>query len=76
MADKRDYKVGIPTLETNIADHGTGFAMEWKVPYTVTDGPARGTRGHVSVATEDYDAGTVHRAISTAVMAHQEVMRA
>jgi hypothetical protein len=42
MPGNNDYKVGVPDMETEIASHGTGFATVWKVPYTVTDGPAKG----------------------------------
>jgi len=70
----KDYKVGNPTLETNISEAGTGFVKSWKVPYTVTDGPAKGTTGHVMIGTEDYNADNVHAAIGTAVNVHQQVM--
>lgn len=69
-----DYRVGNPTLETEISDTGTGFSKSWKVPYTVTDGPASGTHGHVMVPAENYSADNVHAAIQTAVKTHHEVM--
>lgn len=72
----KDYKVGNPTLETNISDIGTGFTKSWKVPYQITDGPAKGTVGHVSIPADQYDADTVHSAISQAVKVHHEVMGA
>lgn len=69
-----NYTVGKPTIETNISDEGTGFTKSWKVPYTVTDGPATGVKGHVMVPTESYNADNVHTAIQAAVKTHTEVM--
>jgi hypothetical protein len=69
-----DYKVGNPTMETNISEQGTGFVTSWKVPYKVTSGPASGTQGHVLVPTDQYNAETVHSAIRQAVDVHHQVM--
>jgi hypothetical protein len=76
MPGNNDYKVGVPDMETEIATHGTGFATVWKVPYTVTDGPAKGTKGHVSIPTDEYEPNAVHGAIQKAVAVHQQVMGA
>jgi hypothetical protein len=70
----KDYEVGNPRLDTEISDTGTGFAKVWEVPYTVTDGPAAGTRGHVRIPTANYTADNVHSAIRSAVDTHHEVM--
>ena len=70
----KDYSVGRPSLETEISDDGMGFSKLWKVPYTVTSGPATGVKGHVMVPVEQYNANNVHMAIATAVNFHQDVM--
>lgn len=69
-----DYKVGNPSMQTDISEHGTGFVTSWKVPYTVTDGAAKGTTGHVLVPADQYNAATVHGAIRKAVDTHHSVM--
>jgi hypothetical protein len=69
-----DYSVGNPSMETNISDDGSGFVTSWKVPYKVTDGAAKGTKGHVLVPADQYNAATVHGAIRKAVDAHHSVM--
>jgi hypothetical protein len=69
-----DYKVGNPTMETNISENGQGFVTSWKVPYKVTAGPAEGTAGHVLVPADKYNAETVHGAIRAAVDMHHAVM--
>ena len=70
----KDYTVGNPRLDTEISDTGTGFTKVWEVPYTVTDGPASGTKGNVRIPAAMYNADNVHSAIRTAVDAHHEVM--
>lgn len=70
----KDYSVGNPTLDTEISDSGTGFHKVWEVPYTVTDGAASGTKGHVRIPADSYDADTVHSAIRQAVDTHHAVM--
>jgi hypothetical protein len=74
MAGNGDYQLHNPTLDTQLSDTGTGFDKIWKVPYTVTSGPAMGTRGHVTVPAEQYDADTVHGLVQQAVATHQDVM--
>jgi hypothetical protein len=69
-----DYRVGIPSIETVISDVGTGFATQYKVPYTITDGPAKGLKSHIMVPAESYNADNVHDGIVSAVAVHQEVM--
>jgi hypothetical protein len=70
----KDYVVGNPRLDTEISDTGTGFSKVWEVPYTVTDGPASGTRGVVRVPASAYTAENVHALIAQAVQVHHEVM--
>lgn len=69
-----DYKVKNPTMETAINDAGTGFVTNWKIPYVITDGAAKGTQGHVLVPAEEYNAENVHRYIAQAVAVHHSVM--
>lgn len=69
-----DYIVGNPVLETEISEAGTGFSKVWRVPYKITDGPAKGTAAHVMIPAENYNAENVHAAIGSAVRTHHEVM--
>jgi len=69
-----DYQVGNPQLQTEISDSGTGFTKAWEVPYTVTSGPAQGTKGAVRVPADQYSADAVHTLIRQAVDVHHEVM--
>jgi hypothetical protein len=70
----KDYEVGNPRLDTEISDTGTGFTKVWEVPYTVTQGPAAGTRGSIRVPANQYSAENVHAAIAQAVQVHHDVM--
>jgi hypothetical protein len=69
-----DYKVMNPTMETAINEAGTGFVTNWKIPYVITDGPAKGTRGHVLIPSDQYNADNAHQAIAGAVAMHHAVM--
>jgi hypothetical protein len=70
----QDYSVQAPRLDTEISETGTGFTKVWEVPYTVTAGPAKGTRGSIRVPASEYNADNVHAAIAQAVQVHHEVM--
>jgi hypothetical protein len=46
---------------------GNGFQNVWEVTYKVTDGPAKGTVGTVSIPEEDHNATYVQQAIADKV---------
>jgi hypothetical protein len=69
-----DYTVGNPRLDTEISDTGTGFIKVWEVPYTITKGPAQGTKGVVRIPADEYSADSVHATIGQAVGIHQQVL--
>lgn len=65
MADK--WIVTSQNLDQVLSDTGTGFEKVWQVNYKVTEGPAKGTRGHVVIPVAEYSADTVFKTISAAV---------
>lgn len=65
MADK--YKITSQQQEEEINPSGLGFVQVWRVAYVVTSGPAKGTRGSVTLPAEDHNAQQVDQAISAKV---------
>lgn len=59
--------------ETQLSDNSDSFRPVFKVGYEVTDGPAKGTRGHVVIPASDYDSEVVNGAIQRIVEQHQRI---
>lgn len=59
----QDYRVLGQKPEMNINPAGTGFTNDWAITYQVTDGPAKGTVGTVTVPQSDHNADYVDAAI-------------
>ena len=53
--------------DININPIGSGFMPVWEVSYKVTDGPARGTTGMITVPEEDHNAEYVNREITNKI---------
>lgn len=58
---------------TEINPSGTGFEEVWNVSYQVTDGPAKGTIGTISVPEEDHNAAYLKSAIDEKVASLNEI---
>ena len=58
---------------TEISPSGTGFQEVWNITYQVTDGPAKGTIGSLSVPEEDHNAAFIASAINDKVAALNEI---
>lgn len=59
----REFRVLNSRQVMNINPAGTGFNHDWEVMYEVTDGPAKGSVGTVTVPASDYNADYVDGAI-------------
>ena len=71
MADQ--WKVTGIRQETQLSENSDSFRPVQKVSYEVTDGPAKGTRGHVIIPQEDYRAEIVQPTIQAMVDNHQRI---
>lgn len=68
-----NYTILSQNQNTEINPSGTGFMNVWNVTYKVTDGPARGTQGTVTVPEEDHNADYVGSAIEAKIAALADV---
>jgi len=65
MADM--WRVLSQNLQTELSPTGQGFTPVWQVRYEVTQGPAKGTTGQVSIPASQYNADEVKKSIDAAV---------
>jgi len=49
--------------ETTLAPNGSGLITHWLVPYTIDDGPAKGTTHTISVDPRDFSEAHVRQMI-------------
>lgn len=50
--------------DTTLGEGGTGLVTEWVVPFTIDDGPAKGTTHEIRVAPRDFTPAAVKQAIT------------
>lgn len=53
--------------ETTLGPGNAGLITQWIIPYTIDDGPAKGTTHEVRVTTRDFTAEGVKQAITEAL---------
>lgn len=61
------YEILSQDPTTEISPTGRGFQEVWEISYKVTDGPARGTVGRITVTNADHTAEYVDRAIRSKI---------
>jgi len=68
-----DHEITYVKQDTQLSSTEQGFRPVFKVGYQVTDGPAKGTAGHIIVPADQYNAETVKATLAKVVGTHQEV---
>ncbi len=67
------YTVTAQTQSTEINPAGNGFHNVWNITYKVTDGPARGSHGTVTVTEDEHNTAHVKAAIESKIKALSDI---